>query len=91
MSLTESDVSKSEINNASDSSLHSIVDSQKLTLDSDKGLKVVFLNIDSLYKHLDELKLFSDEHSPHVTSLNETKLTKMFVMNYSRPMAFKKS
>ena len=74
VSLTEPDDFKSEINDASDSSLHSVVDSQKLTLNSDKWLKVVFLNINSLYKHLDELKLFSDEHSPHVVCLKETKL-----------------
>ena len=72
--MTEPDDFKSKINNASVSSLHSIVGSQKLTLNSDKGLKVVFLNIDSLYKHLDELRLFSDEHSPHVICLNEAKL-----------------
>ena len=74
VSLTEPDDFKSKINDASVSSLHSIVGSQKLTLNSDKGLKVVFLNIDSLYKHLDELNLFSDEHSSHVICLNETKL-----------------
>ena len=72
--MTQPDDFKSKINDASVSSLHSIVGSQKLTLNSDKGLKVVFLNINSLYKHLDELKLFSDEHSPHVICLNETKL-----------------
>ena len=71
MSLTEADDLKSKINNASDSSLHSMVDSQKLTLNSDKGLKVVFPDTDSLYKHLDELKLFSDEHSPYVICLND--------------------
>ena len=48
VSLTEPDDFKSKINDASDSSLHSIVDSQELTLNSDKGLKVVFLNIDSV-------------------------------------------
>ena len=31
-------------------------------------------NIDSLYKHSDELKLFSDEHSPHVICLSQRKL-----------------
>ena len=72
--MTEPDDFKSKINDASVSSLHSIADSQKLTLNKDKWLKVVFLNIDSLNKHLDELKLFSDEHSPHVICLNETKL-----------------
>ena len=39
-----------------------------------KGLKVCFLNIRGLFKHLDELRLFSDEHSPHLICLNETKL-----------------
>ena len=39
-----------------------------------KGLKVCFLNIRGLFKHLDELRLFSDEHSPHLIYLNETKL-----------------
>ena len=47
------------------------VDRQKLTLNSDKGLKVIFPNIDSLYKYLDELTLFSDEHSPYVICLND--------------------
>ena len=51
VSLTEPDDFKSKINDAPVSSLHSVVGSQKLTLNSDKGLKVVFLNIDSLYKH----------------------------------------
>ena len=39
-----------------------------------KGLKICFLNIRGLFKHLDELRLFSDEHSPHLICLNETKL-----------------
>ena len=39
-----------------------------------KGLKLCFLNISGLFKHLDELRLFSDEHSPHLICLNETKL-----------------
>ena len=76
MSLTQRDDFKSKSNDASDSSLYScsIVDSQRLTNNSDKGLKVVFLNIGFLYKHLDELKFFSDEHYLHVICLNETKL-----------------
>ena len=39
-----------------------------------KGLKVVFLNIDRLYDQLDELRMFANEHSPHIICLNETKL-----------------
>ena len=39
-----------------------------------KGLKVCFLNIRGLFKHFDELRLFSDEHSPHLICLNEKKL-----------------
>ena len=38
-----------------------------------KGLKVCFLNIRGLFKHLDELRLFSDEHKPHLICLNETR------------------
>ena len=29
-----------------------------------------------MYKHLDELKLFSDENSPHIICLNEAKLNR---------------
>ena len=39
-----------------------------------KGLKVVFLNIDRLYDWLDELRMFANEHAPHIICLNETKL-----------------
>ena len=39
-----------------------------------KGLNACFLNIIGLFKHLDELRLFSDDHSPHLLCLNETKL-----------------
>ena len=39
-----------------------------------KGLKVCFLKIRGMFKHLDELRLFSDEHSPNLICLNETKL-----------------
>ena len=38
------------------------------------GFKVISLNINSLYKHLDELRLFCAEHNPHIISLNETKI-----------------
>ena len=44
------------------------------------GLKVTFLNIDSLNKHIDELRIFSEQHSPHIIYLNETKLSEE--MNY---------
>ena len=39
-----------------------------------KGLKVVFLNINRLYDRLDELRMFANEHAPHIICLNETKL-----------------
>ena len=39
-----------------------------------KGLKVVFLNIDRLYDQLNELRMFPNEHAPHIICLNETKL-----------------
>ena len=32
------------------------------------------MNIDSLYKHIDELHIFSEQHLPHIC-LNETKLS----------------
>ena len=38
------------------------------------GFKVISLNINSLYKHLDELRLFCAEHNPHIICLNETKI-----------------
>ena len=45
------------------------------------GFKVISLNINSLYKHLDELRLFCAEHNPHIICLNETKLMMRLVMN----------
>ena len=38
------------------------------------GLKVCCLNINSLLKHIDQLRIFCEEHKPHVLCLNETKL-----------------
>ena len=43
-----------------------------------QGLKIISLNINSLYKHLDELRIFCFEHSPHIICLNETKITEEF-------------
>ena len=37
-----------------------------------KGLRLFHLNICSIRNKLDELRLFCDEHKPHVLSLNET-------------------
>ena len=37
-----------------------------------KGLRLFHLNISSIKNKLDELRLFCDEHKPHVLSLNET-------------------
>ena len=47
-------------------------ESQKINLKH--GLKVISLNINSLYKHLDELRLFCAEHNPHIICLNENKI-----------------
>ena len=32
------------------------------------------LNINSILKHLDEIKIFLEEKKPHIMGLNETKL-----------------
>ena len=31
-------------------------------------------HINSIFKHLDEIKIFMDEKKPHIMGLNETKL-----------------
>ena len=38
------------------------------------GLKVCCLNVNSLLKHIDQLRLLCETHKPHVLCLNETKL-----------------
>ena len=38
------------------------------------GLKVYCLNVNSLLKQLDELRIMADEHKPHIICLNETKV-----------------
>ena len=43
-----------------------------------QGLKIISLNINSSYKHLDELRIFCIEYSPHIICLNETKITEEF-------------
>ena len=53
-----------------------------------KGLKVCFLHIRGLFKHLDELRLFSDEHNLHLISLNETKLDSDVADNELRQEGF---
>ena len=35
---------------------------------------VCCLNVNSLLKHIDQLRLFCETHKPHVLYLNETKL-----------------
>ena len=42
--------------------------------DEYKGLFVCSLNIGSLLKHFDEIKVFLDEYKPHILGLNETRL-----------------
>ena len=39
-----------------------------------KGVCITCLNINSILKHLDEIKIFLDEKKPHIMDLNETKL-----------------
>ena len=38
------------------------------------GLKMCCLNINSLVKHFDELKVFIESEEPHIFGINETKL-----------------
>ena len=38
------------------------------------GLKIFCLNVNSLMKHLDEIKIFVNEKKPHIICLNETKI-----------------
>ena len=38
------------------------------------GLKMCCLNIDSLVKHFDKLKVFIESEAPHIFGINETKL-----------------
>ena len=42
-----------------------------------KGLKLVSLNIASLLKHLDELRIFVEEEKPHIIAINQTRLHNM--------------
>ena len=47
----------------------------KYYLDCQKSFRVVCcLNIYSLVKHFDELKLFIEAETPHIFGINETKL-----------------
>ena len=39
-----------------------------------KGFKIMFLNIYTLLKHLDELRILVDQEMPHVIRINETKI-----------------
>ena len=39
-----------------------------------RGLKIYCLNINSLLKHLDELRIMADEKNPHIICFNKTKL-----------------
>ena len=40
------------------------------------GLNVCCLNVNSLLKHVDEVRIFCETHKPHILCLNETKLSK---------------
>ena len=39
-----------------------------------KGFKIMSLNIYTLLKHLDELRILVDQEIPHVIGINETKI-----------------
>ncbi|PFX14361.1 hypothetical protein AWC38_SpisGene21486 [Stylophora pistillata] len=43
-----------------------------------KGLRLLHLNICSLRNKMDELRLFCDEHKPHIVTINETWLDDSF-------------
>ena len=43
-----------------------------------KGLRLFHLNICSLRNKMDELRLFCDEHKPHIVTVNETWLDDSF-------------
>ena len=53
-----------------------LVDSINLSdfLPSGRGFKIAGLNINSLIKHIDELRILLDDHSVDILSINETKL-----------------
>ena len=55
-----------------------------------EGLKVCFLNMRGLLKHLDEPRMFSDEHKPHLICLNETNLDSDVADNELRLEGFHK-
>ena len=55
---------------------HGLHKSKRINLK--QGLKIISLNINSLYKHPDELRIFCIEHSLHIICLNETKFTEEF-------------
>ena len=40
----------------------------------DMGLKIYCLNVNSVLKHLDELRIMAADKQPHIICLNETKL-----------------
>ena len=39
-----------------------------------KDIKICDLNIDRLMDHLDQLRIFTETHRPHILCLNDTKL-----------------
>ena len=53
-----------------------LVDSINISdfLPSGRGFKITGLNINSLVKHIDELRILLDDHSIDILSINETKL-----------------
>ena len=61
-------------NNSSETDYSAIItvrENELLPKNKLKGLKLVFINIASLLKHLDELRIFVEEEKPHIIGINE--------------------
>ena len=72
--LTDSGSDSSETDN---SAIITVRENELLPKIKLKGLKRMSLNIASLLKHLDELRIFVEEQKPHITGFNETRLDNM--------------
>ena len=74
-SLKKSVVSFQPRLNRSDVKLHTPDKRQSVSHSSIKGgLKIFCLNINSLTRHLDEIRIFIEDKQPHILCLNETKI-----------------
>ena len=46
-----------------------------------RGFKIAFLNITSLYKHIDELRICTNDRQVDILAVNETRLERIFQKN----------